>query len=104
MEDVAGVRVVDTSGSMSRYDQDSVCERILGALGSDCLVRRNDRRADPRAGYQAVHLVAGRMCSLRYRYARPCKTHGPRCLKDLRIRGAARSVMDSQCQTPMRRP
>jgi ppGpp synthetase/RelA/SpoT-type nucleotidyltranferase len=58
MEDVAGVRVVDTSGSMTRYDQDEVCQRILTALGPDCLQRpRIDRRAEPRAGYRVVHLV-----------------------------------------------
>jgi ppGpp synthetase/RelA/SpoT-type nucleotidyltranferase len=58
MEDVVGVRVVDIGGSMTPYDQDEVCERILGALGPDALrPRLIDRRAEPKAGYRALHMV-----------------------------------------------
>jgi ppGpp synthetase/RelA/SpoT-type nucleotidyltranferase len=57
MEDVAGLRVIDTSGSMTRHDQDEVCQRIFGALGPDLKHRLIDRRAEPKAGYRALHLV-----------------------------------------------
>jgi hypothetical protein len=37
MEDVAGLRVVDTDGSMTLYDQDELCRRIVHGLGQDAL-------------------------------------------------------------------
>jgi hypothetical protein len=50
MEDIAGIRIVD---EMTRSQQDELIRRIAGLFESTRII---DRRADPRAGYRAVHI------------------------------------------------
>lgn len=53
VRDLAGLRVVVDG---SRADQDVVVARLGALFAAQGVVKRIDRRADPRQGYRAVHL------------------------------------------------
>lgn len=55
MEDLAGVRLV---ADMTLDQQDRVADVVCTMFADGGPARTIDRRADPRAGYRAVHLIA----------------------------------------------
>jgi ppGpp synthetase/RelA/SpoT-type nucleotidyltranferase len=54
IEDLAGVRIV---ADMTLTEQDILVARVCDLFGGPDCCRLIDRRADPRAGYRAVHVV-----------------------------------------------
>lgn len=55
VEDLAGVRIV---ADITLSEQDALAERVRELFGGVESCRLIDRRADPRSGYRAVHVVA----------------------------------------------
>jgi ppGpp synthetase/RelA/SpoT-type nucleotidyltranferase len=55
IEDLAGVRIV---ADITLSEQDALAERVCELFGGTDSCRLIDRRADPRSGYRAVHVVA----------------------------------------------
>lgn len=54
IEDLAGVRIV---ADMTLSEQDALVDQVCALFGGAKCCRVVDRRADPRAGYRAVHVV-----------------------------------------------